>query len=83
MCNPDTCRKVGKKNKKLQICKVLCYTHTTGMNNRCGDGSDRDAHQGCIVVEGEPCSGLSCLLSGPHSIEKIFEKTQKIVFSFA
>ena len=41
MCNPDTCRKVGKKNKKLQICKVLCHTHTTGMNNRCGDGSDR------------------------------------------
>ena len=36
MCNPDTCRKVGKKNKKLQICKVLCHTHTTGMNNRCG-----------------------------------------------
>jgi hypothetical protein len=30
-----------------------------------------------LVVEGEDCSGLSCLLSGPHSIEKIFEKTQK------
>ena len=30
-----------------------------------------------VVVEGDACSGLSCLRSGPHSIEKIFEKTQK------
>ena len=32
---------------------------------------------GVVVVEGEDCCGLSCLLSGPHSIKKIFEKTQK------
>ena len=32
-----------------------------------------------VVVEGDACSGLSCLLSGPHSIEKIFEKTQKFL----
>ena len=38
-------------------------------------------HQGVVVVvEGDACSGLSCLLSGPHSIEKIFEKTQKFFF---